>query len=170
MKYKSFVPPKISEYSFDSDKTVLAELSAEFARLDKCIIDLSDDQRTRLIKTEAHDSWLLSKDTPSNPFSFSLFQPNENSENLAHATDYAVEAVTELPISSRLIRNIHYIVCQSPDYDKNIVENTEHRLSGLVALMLCLQMLCSCLRWQRIWTLPLQILRITLTIRLKMYL
>jgi len=118
MKYKSFVPPKISEYSFDSDKTVLAELSAEFARLDKCIIDLSDDQRTRLIKTEAHDSWLLSKDTPSNPFSFSLFQPNENSENLAHATDYAVEAVTELPISSRLIRNVHYIVCQSPDYDK----------------------------------------------------
>lgn len=118
VKYQSFIPPKISEYQFDSDKTTLSELSTLFARLDKCLSDLSDEHRTRLMKTEAHDSWLLSEDISRNPFSFSLFQPNENSDNLARAMAYALDALKELPISTRLIRNIHYIACQSPDYDK----------------------------------------------------
>lgn len=105
MKFQSFIPPKISEYQFDSDKPELEELSNLFARLNRLLYDLSDDQRTRLIKTEAHDSWMLSETAPRNPFSFSLFQSDEDSDNLAHAAEYAFDAISELPLSSPSWRN-----------------------------------------------------------------
>ena len=72
----------------------------------------------RLIELEARDSLRLASDVVSNPFAFNLAIDNTNEKAIVKATEYGAEAMEELSISGRLIRNIHYLVCEGPDYDK----------------------------------------------------
>ncbi len=119
--FQSFIPPEIEDYNFivsPNMKTKLDNLGRIFGELDSHLRTLSDDDVKRLVGLEARDSLRLASDTASNPFAFNLVIDNANEEAIVKATEYGAEAMEELPISGRLIRNIHYLICEGPDYDK----------------------------------------------------
>lgn len=119
--FQSFIPPEIEDYNFivsPNMKTKLDNLGRIFGELDSHLRTLSDDDVKRLVGLEARDSLRLASDVVSNPFAFNLVIDNANEEAIVKATEYGAEAMEELPISGRLIRNIHYLICEGPDYDK----------------------------------------------------
>lgn len=118
MMYKSFIVPPISGYIISADEKKLAHILTLFNNLNRKLEGLPAERVSELIRTEAYDSCRLSEDRNVNPLSFSVSADNENADNIVKAVDYATEALNELPISTRLIRNIHYIICRSRDYDK----------------------------------------------------
>lgn len=119
--FQSFIPPEIEDYNLivsPKIKTKIYTLDSTFGELDRRLRTLSDDDVKRLIELEARDSLRLASDVVSNPFAFNLAVDNTNEKAIVKATEYGAEAMNELPISGRLIRNIHYLVCEGPDYDK----------------------------------------------------
>lgn len=125
MMYKSFIPSLIENYQYSVNSSKLDKLTALFCELNTMLTALCEDKRFQLIRMEANDSWRLADNSPMNPFAFSL--DNENAENIVKATVYAEEALDELPVSTRLIRNIHYLICAGSDYDKKY--RGEYRIS-----------------------------------------
>lgn len=120
MAFKSYIPPKIEEYHsdpFDSTKPLIEELHRLAEGLNAPDEEKHEEISSRLIITEATDSWLLSAERPTNPFMF-FNDKNDNIDNLVEATEYAAVALEELPISTRLIKNIHYLICKGVEYDK----------------------------------------------------
>lgn len=118
--FQSFIPPEIEDYNFivsPNMKTKLDNLGRIFGELDSHLRTLSDDDVKRLVGLEARDSLRLASDVVSNPFAFNLAVDNTNEKAIVKATEYGAEAMDELPISGRLIRNIHYLVCEGADYD-----------------------------------------------------
>lgn len=118
MAYKSFIPDPIEEYQFKVDDDRLNKTANLLKRLDALLPELSEDDRLQLIRMEANDSWLLADGRPANPFTFTSGFNKENVDNIVKATVYGYEALEELPISTRLIRNIHYLICAGSDYDR----------------------------------------------------
>lgn len=118
LRFKSFIPPRIEDYKYEADPARLLQLSDLFDELNSMLTSLSEDEGRQLIDLEAKDSWHLADDRPRTPFSFAMPGVNVNAENIALATVYGAGALGELPISTRLIRNIHYMICAGPDYDK----------------------------------------------------
>lgn len=119
--FQSFIPPEIEDYNFivsPNMKTKLDNLGRIFGELDSHLRTLSDDDVKRLVGLEARDSLRLASDVVSNPFAFNLAVDNTNEKAIVKATEYGAEAMDELPISGRLIRNIHYLVCEGADYYK----------------------------------------------------
>lgn len=119
--FQAFIPPEIEDYNFivsPNMKTKLDNLGRIFGELDSHLRTLSDDDVKRLVGLEARDSLRLASDVVSNPFAFNLAVDNTNEKAIVKATEYGAEAMDELPISGRLIRNIHYLVCEGADYDK----------------------------------------------------
>lgn len=116
--YRSFIPTPIEEYQYSVDDAKLLKVSAVFKELNELLPSLSEEDRLQLIRMEANDSWRLADDRQRNPFSFAPGINAENVDNLVRATVYGEEALEELPISTRLIRNIHYLVCEGSDYDR----------------------------------------------------
>lgn len=119
--FQSFIPPEIEVYNLivsPKMKTKLDNLNSTFGELGHRLRTLSDDDVKRLIELEARDSLRLASDVVSNPFAFNLAVDNTNENAIVKATEDGAEAMDELPISSRLIRNIHYLVCEGTDYDK----------------------------------------------------
>ena len=119
--FQSFISPEIEDYNLivsPKIKTKIDNLDGTFGELDRRLCSLSDDEVKRLIELEARDSLRLASDVVSNPFAFNLAIDNTNEKAIVKATEYGAEAMEELSISGRLIRNIHYLVCEGPDYDK----------------------------------------------------
>lgn len=119
--FQSFIPPEIEDYNLivsPKIKTKIYTLDSTFGELDHRLRTLSDDDVKRLIELEARDSLRLASDRVSNPFAFNIAVDNTNEKAIVKATEYGAEAMEELPISGRLIRNIHYLVCEGTDYDK----------------------------------------------------
>ena len=121
MSFKSFIPHKIEDYELIEDEKsnhLIAELHEVFAKLNHELVSVQDDIANALVVTEATDSWRLSENKPQNPFALYSYGDNKNVESIVRATDYGVSALVELPLSSRLLRNIHYLICAGTDYDK----------------------------------------------------
>lgn len=118
MMYKSFIPILIGNYRFNVEAPRLQELSELFNELNILLSALKEEDKLELIRMEANDSWRLADDKPFNPFSFASNPDNVNVDNIVNATIYAEDALEELPISTRLIRNIHYLLCAGDDYDR----------------------------------------------------
>ena len=117
MAFRSYIPPKISEYEIITEGLDLEGLHLLFGKLSRELHAADEDAVSSIIKREAYASYDLAADHASNPFSFFAVE-NENAENIIRATRYGVEALEEFPISSRLMRNLHYIICEGADYDK----------------------------------------------------
>lgn len=118
MMFKSFIPSPIEGYQIAADRAILHELSSVFQELSMRLSDLSEDDKLQLIGMEADNSMRLAEDGPLNPYFFHSGGKNENAENIVRATVYAADALDKLPVSIRLIKNIHYIICAGTDYDK----------------------------------------------------
>lgn len=120
--FRSFIPPKINEYLIDDSvfSAQTNELDALFSNLCDSLEAADKDTRLRLLTDEATDSEALASNRPLNPFAFSM--PEEGNDvdkdNIIRATEYGIGALEELPLSSRLIRNLHYLVCDSPSYER----------------------------------------------------
>lgn len=118
MAYKSFIPTPVGEYQFKVDDAKLHKVAVAFKELNGLLPLLSEEERLQLIRMEANDSWKLADERPANPYSFAPGFDKENVDNIVRATVYGEEALEELPISTRLIRNIHYLICAGSGYDR----------------------------------------------------
>lgn len=122
LSFKSFVPPLMADYTISESPVVreaVKEIEASFAELNSRLQKGNETSFRKLMEDEARASYRLSEDKPKSFFSFEFTTGlNPNEENILRATDYGVEALTELPLSTRLIKNLHYLVCGSSDYDK----------------------------------------------------
>lgn len=120
--FKSFVPPLMADYTISESPALtkaVKEAEASFAELNSRMQEGSETIFRRLMEDEARTSYRLSEVKPQFCFSFGVTTGlNPNEENILKATDYGVEALAELPLSTRLIKNLHYLVCGSSDYDK----------------------------------------------------
>lgn len=122
LSFKSFVPPLMADYTIcDSPALTKAikETETSFVELNSRMQKGDETTFRKLMEDEARSSYRLSEVKPQSCFSFGFTTGlNPNEENILRATDYGVEALTELPLSTRLIKNLHYLVCGSSDYDK----------------------------------------------------
>lgn len=118
MGFKSFIPVPIEKYEYHEDDAALQNLASAFGDLSLRLSDLPDSDRMQLIRMEANDSWQLAEEKKAHPFMFSSPVDSENVENIVKATVYGAHALQELPLSTRLIRNIHYLICAGSDYDR----------------------------------------------------
>lgn len=118
MGFKSFIPVPIEEYEYHVDEGALQNLASAFRDLSLHLQTLPEDDRMQLVRMEANDSWRLADDKKASPVMFVSSVDNGNVENIVKATVYASEALHELPLSTRLIRNIHYLICAGSDYDR----------------------------------------------------
>jgi Fic family protein len=77
-----------------------------------------------LEREEAKSSWQLSSGKNDNPFSFcfsgATFSEEDRREidDIVAATNYGIDVMEQLPLSTRLFKQIHYLVARSPRYEK----------------------------------------------------
>ncbi|WP_289192372.1 Fic family protein [Xylanibacter rodentium] len=124
MAFKSFVPTPISEirivHTERLDKLIRVVEDA-MNRLNVYAVQLSDEQVLQFMRQEAEFSCKLA--SGGQPVSFALGTNTDDEsiddvENLLKATFYALEAMDELPLSARLLKNAHYLMCNSERYAK----------------------------------------------------
>ena len=122
--FKSFVPTPLSEiqviHTEELDR-LTQEAESAIRQLNEYASQLSEEQIKQLMRQEAENSCKLA--LGEQPFSFG-FMPDadsaleEDTDNLLKTTFYAVEAMYELPLSARLLKNAHYLMCNSERYEK----------------------------------------------------
>lgn len=122
--FKSFVPTPLSEiqviHTEELDKLIM-ETESAMRQFNDDVSQLSEEQIKQLMWQEAENSCKLA--LGEQPLSFG-FMPDadsaleEDTDNLLKATSYAIEAMDELPLSARLLKNAHYLMCNSERYEK----------------------------------------------------
>lgn len=124
MAFKSFIPALLSEicivHTERLDKLIM-EVEDAIRMLNAYVGQLSEEQIMKLMKEEAESSCKLAWDKQPAPFVLSIHtdeELKEDTENLLKATLYALKAMNELPLSARLLKNAHYLMCNSERYTK----------------------------------------------------
>lgn len=124
MAFRSFVPTPLSEirivHTERLDKLIM-EVEDAMRRLNAYAVQLSDEQVLQFMRQEAESSCKLASGGQSVSFALGADTDDESmedAENLLKATLYALEAMDELPLSARLLKNIHYLMCDSERYAK----------------------------------------------------
>lgn len=130
--FRSFIPTPLQEVQIEPDEQMKALLSeAESAVESLNQRSFTPEEINSLEQEEAKSSWQLS--SGKNDTSFSLcfggatFSEEERCEidDIVAATNYSIEAMAELPLSTRLFKQIHYTLWHAPrDMRKNIRANT----------------------------------------------
>lgn len=124
--YVSFVPASLGSLEVDTSllEGLIKETEVALGRLDAAASAMTEEEVSEVIRKEAGDSCRLAAGKYFSPFGLSIFPDGgENEEqveaaHLAEAIVYAVEALEALPISGRLLKNAHYLMCRSPRYEK----------------------------------------------------
>lgn len=124
MAFRSFVPTPLSEirivHTERLDKLIM-EVEDAMRRLNAYAVQLSDEQVLQFMRQEAESSCKLASGGQSVSFALGADTDDESmedAENLLKSTLYALEAMDELPLSARLLKNIHYLMCDSERYAK----------------------------------------------------
>lgn len=123
--FRSFIPQPLQEVCIEPDKeldTLISEADSALSglRAREC----TTEQIGLLEREEAKSSWQLSSGKNDNPFSFcfsgSTFSEEDRREidDIVAATNYGIEVMEQLPLSTRLFKQIHYLVARSPRYEK----------------------------------------------------
>lgn len=121
-----YVPDALTALRIDTVPfcTMIGETEAALVRLNASTETMSDQQVRTALDEEARDSWMLSAGKYFSPFGLTFFSGGltdaEQREiaDLSEASLYAVEALAELPLCWRLLRNAHYLMCRGPRYEK----------------------------------------------------
>lgn len=124
--YISFIPTplaavRINEHEFEIP---LQDAKAAIDKLNISSSDLTEEQVTQWMKKEAEYSCMMALGKYISPFGFSMFNQTLNEDDqlevdhLFEATNYAIEDMHYLPVSGRLLKNAHYLMCRSPRYEK----------------------------------------------------
>ena len=124
MAFRSFVPTSLSEmrivHTERLDKQIM-EVENAMRRLNAYTVLLSDEQVQQIMRQEAETSCKLALGRQPVSFAFGTDTDDESmedAENLLKATLYALETMDELPLSARLLKNAHYLMCNSERYIK----------------------------------------------------
>ncbi len=125
--FKSYVPTPLSDieisHTAEIDK-LIASAEAELKRLNEHVGCLSAEETNKMIADEAESSCYLAAGKQPLSFGFISFMSNddpvlaEDIQNLEKATRYAVDELADLPLSTRLIKNAHYLMCSGNSYEK----------------------------------------------------
>ena len=122
--FKSFVPTPLSEiqviHTEELDKLIM-EAESAMQQFNDDASQLSEEQIKQLMRQEAENSCKLALGEQPLYFDFMPDADNsleEDTDNLLTATSYAIEAMDELPLSARLLKNAHYLMCNSERYEK----------------------------------------------------
>lgn len=125
MAFSSFIPTSLFQIQVtrtpQTDR-LIAEAETALRQLNADAARLSNEQLEKLMRQEAESSCRLASGEPSLSFDFMIKTDDDTlmteAENLLQATRYAVEAMDELPLSARILKNAHYLMCQSEQYEK----------------------------------------------------
>lgn len=101
-----------------SSNDILSILDSVYSELRTSLLMSDSSIQKTIVEQEAKDSILIAEGKTGNPFSYFSLLNNEDVENIKKAYYYAIGDLHHLPLSSRLIRNSHYIACESSAYDK----------------------------------------------------
>lgn len=127
LAFRSFVPDRLSEVQLehtDELDALIRETVQAVQELNACAEQLSEEQIRALLRREAEASCLLAWGVQPSLYGFLTDSENSGQEwkedavNLEKASAYALEALNELPLSGRLLRNAHYLMCRSERYEK----------------------------------------------------
>lgn len=122
--FKSFIPRSLQKVKIHYDKEMYELLiSAETSLNHLNQISVGNNDLARMIFIEAKNSWQLSSGKSDNPYSFicgvtSLTDEDRHEiDDIVTATYHGVEMLSELPLSTRLFLQLHYLITRSPKYD-----------------------------------------------------
>lgn len=126
-KFYSHIPTLLAEVDKASLRShrvmsLLQELEPRLAKLDKQVAatpELLDEMMTR----EAEASWQMAEGSGNRHlFAFlpAMADPRRDAEvqDIIRAMRFGSEMLAELPLCSRLMQDIHYLVCHSDRYEK----------------------------------------------------
>lgn len=127
LAFRSFVPDRLSEVHLehtDELDALIREAAQAVRELNDCAEHLSEEQIRALLRREAEASCQLAWGVQPSLYGFLTDNGSSGSEwqedavNLEKASAYALEALDELPLSGRLLRNAHDLMCRSERYEK----------------------------------------------------
>ena len=123
--FRSFIPTPLQEVQIELDE----ELNALLSEAESAVESLNErcftpEEINSLEQEEAKSSWQLSSGKNDSPFGLcfggTTFSEEDHCEidDIVAATNYGIEAMEELPLSTRLFKQIHYLVARSSRYEK----------------------------------------------------
>lgn len=127
VSFKSFVPYSLSDMKIDCNdelEALLSETHLSFRKLNSVCCSLDKVCVEKLVSMEADFSWRLSAAKSFVNPGFVSISPvvdavdKDDIQNIVKAIHYAIDNISVLPISGRLLKNIHYLVCGSARYEK----------------------------------------------------
>ena len=130
MAFKSFITMMTTAISIEYTPEMLIllnEAKALLSELNSVSSKLNNKQITEVLVKECELSWLLASGETS-PLCYLAYdnsiEQERNIEDQGDINDlyesgiYGINSLNNLPISGRLLRNCHYILCNSPRYEK----------------------------------------------------
>lgn len=124
MAFTSFLPIPLSDIQIvhtEKMDNLILEVEKAIYNWNTYSAELSDRQIQQLTKQEAEYSCKLALNESFSPFEFIMEttpELKEDTETLLQATFYALEAKEKLPLSARLLKNAHYLMCNNERYHK----------------------------------------------------
>lgn len=125
-QYTSFIPAPLSAVHVEEELLApfVSEAQEAIDQLNQAIGKLEEEEVQRILRKEAEASWMLAAGKYFFPFgipSFSSHWNEEEQEEIQHLTEaslYALDSLETLPLCGRLLKNAHYLMCQSALYEK----------------------------------------------------
>lgn len=127
LAFRSFVSGPLSEVCLKHEAgldALISETALAVQELNTSTEQLSEEQIRTLLCRESEASCQLAWGVPPSLYVFFASDTDSGQEwkkdavNLNEASVYALEALDELPLSGRLLRNAHYLMCRSERYEK----------------------------------------------------
>lgn len=124
MAFKSFLPTPLSDIQIihtEKIDNLIRNVEKAIYNLNTYSDGLSEKQIQQLIKQEAEYSCKLALDGLLLPFEFAInttSELEEDTKNLLQAIHYVLQVKEELPLSARMLKNAHYLICNNEKYNK----------------------------------------------------
>ena len=128
--FQSFIPILTADIHFELTSEIsilLNEVKTLLSELNEASLILNDNQINEIILKESELSWQLASGEPLPTCYLSYDNSSEQERNiedqkeiddLYEASNYGIDSLKNLPISGRLLKNCHYIMCNSRRYEK----------------------------------------------------
>lgn len=135
MAFHSYVPIPLQDICIIHTPAIdklIVEVENAMHEFNLYMKQLSEEQTLQLMEREAEASCKLALGIRPSIFEFVTDTNNNNNDlkedtvNLLKATGYAWEALRELPLSARLLKNAHYLMCGSVRYAKKYAGDFRH--------------------------------------------
>lgn len=125
-QYTSFIPAPLSTVHVEEELLApfVSEAQEAIDQLNQTLCKLEEEEVQKVLRKEAEASWMLAAGKYFFPFGIPSFSSQWNEEEqeeirqLTEASTYALDSLETLPLCGRLLKNAHYLMCQSDLYEK----------------------------------------------------